>query len=74
VSSNGTFVKSGRAGIIYGSNASDRLANRASSNNNGHAVVLSDSNSNNVSRVRNSTAGATQAMDSGKRGAAGGWQ
>jgi len=71
--SNGTFSKSNRAGIIYGSNASDSLANRASSNNNGHAVVLADSNGN-VSRVRNSTAGATQAMDSSQRGAAGGWQ
>jgi hypothetical protein len=70
---NTTFIKSSRAGIIYGSNASASLANRAESNNNGHAVVLSDSNSN-VSRVRNSTAGATQAMDSSKRGAAGGWQ
>jgi uncharacterized protein YgiM (DUF1202 family) len=69
----GIFIKSGRAGIIYGSNASDSLANKAESNNNGHAVVLSDDNSN-ISRVRNSTAGATQAMDSRQRGAAGGWQ
>jgi uncharacterized protein YgiM (DUF1202 family) len=69
----GTFKKSGRAGIIYGSNASNSLANKADSNDKGHAVVLSDGNSK-VSRLRNSTVGTTQAMDSSKKGAAGGWQ
>jgi len=81
VQTNATFTKSNRAGIIYGSNAADNLANKASSNSNGHAVVLWDSKysintgrTNTVVAVRNSTAGASQAMDSGKKGAAGGWQ
>jgi hypothetical protein len=67
VSSNGIFIKSGRAGIIYGSNAAANLANRASSNNNGHAVVLSDKDGN-ISKVRNSTAGANQLIDSRQSG------
>ncbi|GHU84381.1 hypothetical protein FACS189473_1580 [Spirochaetia bacterium] len=73
VDENSTFIKSNKAGTIYGSNAADNLANKASSNNNGHAVVLSDSDDK-VVRVRNSTAWATQLVDSSQRGAAGGWQ
>jgi uncharacterized repeat protein (TIGR02543 family) len=61
----GTFTKSG--GIIYGSNAADELQNKASSDSYGHAVYGN-------SKKRNTTARANDAMDSGKDGAAGGWE
>lgn len=72
-STNATFIKSNRAGIIYGSNASEALANRASDNTRGHAIGFGSSNSN-VSMRRNTTAGTTQAISTRQRGAAGGWQ
>jgi len=62
--SSGTFTKSGTGGIIYGSNAPDEQANKGSP---GHAVYT-DSGS------RNSTARVSQALDTNKRGAAGGWE
>jgi len=60
----GTFTKAGTGGIIYGSNAPDGQANKAS---NGAAVY-------NSGKKRDTTARVSQAMDSRQSGAAGGWE
>ena len=65
----GTFQKSGTAGIIYGSNADEGQANKASEG--GHAVVIRRGG---YASVRNTTARVSQVMDSRQRGAAGGWE
>ena len=71
VESSGVFTKSGSGGVIYGSNAPEGQANRASKNN-AHAVwVLFAHNS---ALIRNTTARISQALDSRVRGAAGGWE
>jgi hypothetical protein len=67
-SSRGTFTKSGTAGIIYGSNAPDGQANKAFNDSYGHAVYAY-----NVGK-RDSTARISQALDTRKIGAAGGWE
>jgi hypothetical protein len=64
--SHGTFTKSGKGGVIYGSDAEGDQANRSLSDN-GHAVANHD-------RKRNTTARAATAMDSTKAGPAGGWE
>jgi predicted outer membrane repeat protein len=61
------FTKSGKVGVIYGSNAESDQANRAGSDNGGHAVHVND-------KKRNTTARAATAMDSTKNGPAGGWE
>jgi len=66
----GTFTKSNKSGIIYGSNAPAGQANRAPDNSKGHAVFFNDSSA----RIRNTTAGTNQGMNTGQRGTAGGWQ
>ncbi|GHU81415.1 hypothetical protein FACS189468_3990 [Spirochaetia bacterium] len=63
----GTFIKSGNGGVIYGSNAEDGQANRADSDDRGHAVYVGG-------KKRNTTARAATAMDSAKNGPAGGWE
>jgi hypothetical protein len=65
------FTKSGTGGIIYGSNAPDEQANKASRG--GHAVSTGNG-SNGYNSRRNSTARVSQALDSRKSGAAGGWE
>jgi hypothetical protein len=60
------FTKSGGGGVIYGSNAQDDQANRASSDSDGHAVYI-----NRTGKKRNTTARAATAMDSTKDGPAG---
>jgi hypothetical protein len=62
----GTFTKSGRGGIIYGSNAEGEQANSSNSGK-GHAVYV------NGGKKRDNTARATMAMDSTKSGPEGGW-
>jgi hypothetical protein len=63
----GAFTKTANTGaIIYGSNASDTLRNKAS---NGTAVYVSSG-----SKKRNSTARAMDALDSSVAGLAGGWE
>ena len=64
-SNSSIFTKSGTGGIIYGSNAPDGQANKASRS--GHAVYSG-------SQSRDSTARVSQALDSRQRGAAGGWE
>jgi len=66
-----TFTKSGSGGIIYGSNAPEEQANK-SERNRGHAVyyVTSDLGT----RKRDNTARVSQALDTRKRGADGGWE
>jgi len=68
ISSNGTFTKSGSGGIIYGTNASETDANKIR-NNTGAAVADFG-----YTRVRNTTARISTALDSRQRGAAGGWE
>ncbi|MDR2500454.1 MAG: hypothetical protein LBD37_05165 [Treponema sp.] len=63
-----TLTKSGSGGIIYGSNAPEGQANKAGNDSYGHAVYRSS-----VGK-RNTTARVTTALDSGKRGADGGWE
>jgi hypothetical protein len=65
----GTITKSGKGGIIYGSNAEGDLANRARSDDQGHAMFMPT-----ISKKRNTTARAATAMDSTKDGPAGGWE
>jgi len=60
----GTFIKSGTGGVIYGNNAPDGQANKASR---GAAVTAGYFD-------RNTTARISQAMDSRQGGAAGGWE
>jgi hypothetical protein len=69
VNSSATFTKSGSGGIIYGSNAPDGQANKAYSDGYGHAVYVNSS-----SKRRNTTARVSNAIDTGKSGAAGGWE
>jgi hypothetical protein len=71
VDSGATFTKSGSAGIIYGSNASDDQANKARTE--GSAVYVSRG-SGNHGRMRNTTARISNALDSRQNGAAGGWE
>jgi formylglycine-generating enzyme required for sulfatase activity len=61
----GTFTKSGRGGIIYGSNVPEGANN--SKTGNGHAVYVDGG------LKRDNTARATMAMDSKKSGPEGGW-
>ncbi|GHU48458.1 hypothetical protein FACS1894200_05580 [Spirochaetia bacterium] len=62
------FIKSGTAGIIYGSNASVDQANKASSDYYGQAVYVSNGGK------RNTTARAANPMTTNQSGAAGGWE
>ncbi|GHV92661.1 hypothetical protein AGMMS50268_31640 [Spirochaetia bacterium] len=64
------FTKSGKGGVIYGSNADE--ANRARADDQGHAVYWYYPY--NDSKKRNTTARAATAMDSTKNGPAGGWE
>ena len=68
----GTFTKSGSGGVIYGSNAPDDQANKAGMNGGMTAAVYIHSGSN--ARRRDTTARASQALDSLVSGAAGGWE
>ncbi|GHV23832.1 hypothetical protein FACS189494_12080 [Spirochaetia bacterium] len=61
------FIKSGKGGVIYGSNAPDGQGNTASRD--GHAVYYA-----NRGKKRNTTARTATAMDSTKDGPAGGWE
>ncbi len=61
----GTFTKSNTAGIIYGSDASEDKANIA--DNYGHAVYTEKGS-------RDTTARATMALHSRKKGSEGGWE
>ncbi|MDR2534669.1 MAG: hypothetical protein LBD29_01390 [Treponema sp.] len=65
----GTFIKSNKGGIIYGSNAPEGQANKARSR--GHAVYCYLGGR---SRIRDTTARVTTALDSSKNGADGGWE
>jgi len=67
---NNKFTKIG--GTIYGSNASPTtLQNTAKDTNSGHAVYVVVNSTN---LKRNTTAGTTVSLDSGKTGSAGGWE
>ncbi|MDR1256166.1 MAG: hypothetical protein LBJ86_00270 [Spirochaetaceae bacterium] len=69
---NGTFTKSDSGGIIYGSNAPAEMANKAGSDEKGHAAFV---DSNTRTYVRNTTADETTALDSTKnRIQGGGWE
>jgi hypothetical protein len=59
------FIKSGTAGIIYGSNASEGQANKASD---GQAVYVSSG------KKRNTTARISNAITTNQSGTAGGWE
>ena len=63
VLNSGVFAKSGGGGVIYGSNASGGQANQAGQ---GAAVFARDIK-------RDTTAGISTTLDTGKRGAASGW-
>jgi predicted outer membrane repeat protein len=63
---NGTFTKSGTAGVIYGADASANQWNKA--DNAGHTVYAGDG------KIRDTTARATMALDSKQTGRAGGWE
>ena len=65
----GIFTKSGTGGIIYGSNAPEEQANRAT--NRGHVVYASSGSSINI---RNSTARVSQILDTRKWNEAGIWE
>jgi hypothetical protein len=71
VEANALFVKSGQGGVIYGSNAQDWEANRASNSTGarGHAVF-----SRTGQGQRNTTARVSQAIDTRQVGMAGGWE
>jgi len=70
VSGTVTFTKTG--GTIYGSNASPTtLQNTAKNTDSGHAVYAKVGS---TTLKRNTTAGTTVNMDSGKTGSAGGWE
>ena len=66
VMASATFIKSGTGGIIYGNNAPEGQANKATGPG---AAVYSQSRG-----VRNTTARASQAIDTRTSGAAGGWE
>jgi hypothetical protein len=64
----GAFTKSGNS-IIYGNDADASLKNTTSGSNGRHAVYVF-----NGSKKRNTTAGASVALDSSLSGSAGGWE
>jgi hypothetical protein len=68
VAQGATFTKSSGGGIIYGSNAPEGQANKTQSDGKGHAVYVESG-----SKKRDTTARATTAMDSTKKGPEGGW-
>jgi hypothetical protein len=68
VSRGALFTKSGTAGIIYGSNAPTGQANKAYTDDYGHAVYVGNG------YKRNTTARISNAITTNQSGAAGGWE
>jgi TolB-like protein len=69
VASRGTFIKSGRGGVISGSNAPTGQPNKAGYDSYGHAVFVESGG-----KKRSTTARVATAMDSTKSGTSWGWE